>query len=224
MIKKIGEVILIPLVIAVVGVFATLKATQIQKESSEEIAEAQGRQALIQHLEGKDLAITDNFLSLLNTPEICSRAGRVYMLIDMASYDHSIRIKEQFEKECPPVNEQTKNGAQDAVDNAAREQAKKLIAALSGSARKTARNELTKLYEQSPEIVGTELSKALSENKDNYRISLGVLVVLGSVSAGWVPDQALVSQMSDLESSNLNKDKTFTTWFNEAKENKKRNK
>ena len=187
--KEIAEVLLIPFAIAGVGMWATMKATEIQKDSGNEIAKIQGEQTLKQHIEGKDVDLTEQFFALLDKPEICSQRGLVDILLEMVSIDHSERINRLYLKECPPPYSTEKKqeyeaSANSAIDKAARNQASKLIAALECSARRAARTQLAELYSKRPAIVGKELARAISENYDNYRVTLGVLVVLGSVPGG----------------------------------------
>ena len=221
--KEVAEVVLIPLAIAGVGVWATMKATEIQKGSANEIARIQGEQVLGQHIEGKDVDLTEQFFILLDKPDKCSQRGRVDILLEMVSIDHAERINSQYLRECPPSKSPKNNEASaiSAINKAARNQASKLIAALEGSARRAARTQLTELYSKRPAIVGEELARAISESYDNYRVTLGVLVVLGSVPGGWSTDAVLEKQIEKLQNSPFKTDSTFSTWLKSAKTNKR---
>ncbi len=226
MLKEIAEVVLIPIAIAGVVVRATFKATDIQKESAEKIAEIQETRALEQHIQGKDVDVTEQFFALLDKPDICRHPGRVKILLRMASFDHSERINRQYLEECPRKEASSERKeheklADKAIDKVARDQARKLISALEGSARSSARTQLTDLYAKRPEIVSQELARAVSKNYDNYRLTLGVLVVLGSAPDSWLAEGDLKAQFQNLQNSPLKQDSTFSKWLKRANENMK---
>ncbi len=89
--------------------------------------------------------------------------------------------------------------------------------------RHAARSRLASLYEHTPKEVENALVSSIKSKGKNYRIELGVLVVLGKVKNGWNPEGEIKTQFEELKQSPNMTDETFKYWYHEANQNKKTN-
>ncbi|MGH9890570.1 MAG: hypothetical protein ACREA0_01005 [bacterium] len=63
------------------------------------------------------------------------------------------------------------------------------------------------------------MADTLAKSANSYRVTLGVLVVLGSVEEGWQPVANLQGLLAGFSKSPFVDDPTFSRWLVRAREN-----
>ncbi len=223
--KEFANIFVIPVTICLIGIWATFKTTDTQNKNAKEIYEGQYLQSEKHHKESFDREVMSQFFELLEHSNVCQSSKKVYFLIGQATPIHAAKLKDLYIEHCTPkdgVNiENIKLSAENAENNAQIKEINGLIADLKGSGRRIARSRLTSLFKENEKLVGELLASAIKDDFSDYKTTLGVLVVLGSVEGGWEPTKELQSQFELLQNSPNMKDKTFKKSFSIAEKNKK---
>ncbi|MDJ0842817.1 hypothetical protein [Crocosphaera sp.] len=133
---------------------------------------------------------------------------------DLATRNEEVGRQEEAKKARESADE-----IQKKLDEQIKIQAESLIEGLKGDRRRESRKNLAQLYPKNPEIVGDSLAKAIKENFDSYRITLGVLDALGKVEGGWRESSNLIEEVEGLSQSPYIEDPTFKENLSEARNN-----
>jgi hypothetical protein len=222
--KEIADILVIPVTICVIGVWATFRATDTQNKNAKELADSQYELSEKHHAQDVNLQVTNEFFRLLETSDVCKSSGRIEFVIGEATPKRATALKQIFIDHCKQEGtkelEQITESASTAVNDAKIKEIDGLIADLQGTGRRVARTRLMKLYEENELLVAQQFANSIKEDFNNYRTTLGILVVLSSVEGGWTQEGDLLKELERLENSPNMKDRTFKKTYNDAKDNK----
>lgn len=223
--KEIADIVVIPVTICVIGVWATFQATDTQNKNAKELADSQYELSEKHHAQDVNLQVTNDFFRLLEKANVCESNSRVGFLIGEATPKRATILKKILLEHCTQEGVEEKGiakitkSANVAVADSKIGEIDNLIADLQGSGRRVARTKLTKLYEENEKLVADQFVIAIKENFNNYRTTIGILVVLSSVDNGWEHSGELFKEFQRLQTSPNMKDKTFSKVYSEAGNN-----
>jgi len=224
--KEIADIVVIPVTICVIGVWATFQATDTQNRNAKDLADSQYELSEKHHAQDVNLQVTNEFFRLLEKENVCESNSRVEFLIGEATPKRATILKKILLEHCTQEGVEEKGiakitkSANVAVADSKISEIDNLIADLQGSGRRVARIKLTKLYEENEKLVADQFVIAIKENFNNYRATLGILVVLSSVDNGWEQSGELFKEFQRLQTSPNMKDATFSKVYSEAGNNK----
>lgn len=215
--------ILTPLVITVLGIIATMRNEESRAKQQEAMVNSAYEQAKIERDETKNRDITKNFIEHLQHEDACKNSKAIALLVSLATPEYAEKLQTHYIEHCKssPNAKLVDEEAAKATNQSQQNEVAALINDLQSSARRSARTRLTALYQSNETLVAPMLASAIKENFKNYQVTLGALVVLGSVNNGWNAAGEIGSQFNALGESFNMKDSTFKEWYNKAKENKK---
>jgi hypothetical protein len=213
--KSILEIFIVPLTIAIIGVYATISTTNTQIKSAETIADTQASRSRLDQLEQKDLDITRAFLDLITSRTKCDNVlDELSFLVQMSTPDHAKKLSSIVKKKCVidvsrPEVEQLENAVQDARVN----EIMGLISELSGENRRNARIELSSQYLKVPETASRLMANAIKENSNSYRILLGILVALANANYKFDKNTDLGKAILSIQNTAVYQDNTLQSWY-----------
>ncbi len=223
--KEIADIVIIPIVICAIGIWATNKSTQTQNTNARELAEEQYRLSERHQLQNVNIEALGHFYLLLNSNKSCELNNQIDMLISEVGSDLGKKMKRIHLGKCKDNTNiaiiDLENSSKIAIKASIEKQIKERIIDLSGAARRISRQELVPLFEEHEELVAQHFSSAIKDNFENYRITLGILVVLSKVNMNWDSTRELGEEILKLDKSPNITDPTFEKYLSKANDNKK---
>lgn len=220
---KLVAAVLTPFAIWRVGVWATNESTSTEREHTKNMAEIAYDRSRKDYLESKDLEITKTYVQAMQDKVMCNREAQVSLVIALATPGLADRLRNDFSITCSksedPAASSEKGTVRGAVVQSKIAAIKTSLSNLEGLGNGIARSELRNQLQESPELAAPLLADALATNSRNYKITLGVLVALGSVNSGWKGDGELLKQFKLLRGSPNMRNKTFEEWYARAEKN-----
>jgi hypothetical protein len=215
------EKLLIPVIIGGIGIWATLRATEIQDKTAQRLADQEFTLARDLADREIDLEVTQAFFELMKEPGICQAGEPVYFWINQATPERNRVLSDFFQRKCQasPGSKEMAALARQSLETSRQRETQQVIEDLGGPGQRVARDRLSDLFREEPEHVKRELTSAIRENPKDDQTILNALMVLASVEGGWGPSPELENLLKDVRSPELMKNKTIKDWYRKALEN-----
>ncbi|MEE9337009.1 MAG: hypothetical protein V3U87_02935 [Methylococcaceae bacterium] len=216
--KTLLEIIIVPLTVVVIGTYATISTTNTQIESAQTLADTQANRSRLNQLEQKNIDITKASLEYISSNKTCNgKLDELNLLVSMATPDHSEKLIKIITKKCN-INESSDEARNlsNAVERSKENEINTLISELSGENRRTARAELSSQYLSNPELTSKLISQAINNNKNSYRILLGVLVALANAGYKLDKDTELGESILLISKMGSYKNSTLRSWYSKV--------
>ena len=228
--KTILEIVLMPLVVALIGIIGTYLITSSELKSSENIANAQIESsenianAQIESSEKKSkaeqqLKILEIFGDKITSNNIKERLLAVRLLgsVDPELSGKLAKAISQDENE----DKQVREDAKDVAKNSVSLEINNLINKFSGNERLIASNRLIELYDKNQKKVIEALIEGIlpEDNKWSYRVNLYIVLTLSQIKPKWIGTNEQKEIIVALKNTRNYKDSTFKKRVDEAIKN-----